>query len=186
MTKTGSQLIEIAAVLYNLEHKSILQSFASLLPCDTNPVERINNIKAEATRCAYPFSGAFATTNKEQIEAAWNNPEECSTLVYIETISLNAILIEMSKAAQVCVAHNAVFDKKFIATLPCGDALLSKRWICTRNDFRWPVHLTSRKLESICEAMNVPYLNAHRALADCLLLAQCFERVEDLVQRFNY
>lgn len=179
----GDKVIEVAAVLYNLKHKSVLQCFSTLLPCETNPVEQINNIKADATRCQYPFVGAKAS--KEQIEEMWNNPKSAPTGIYEEKISLNAILIEMSQASQAYVAHNAEFDKKFMATLPCGNHFSNKRWICTQNNFKWPVYLKRRRLQDICDRMGVDYVNAHRALADCLLLAQCFSRVEDLEHRFN-
>lgn len=183
--KNGCQVIEIAAVLFNLKHKSILQSFSTLLPCEINPVEQINHISADLTRCPYAFRHDIPI-KPEEIQAAWEDPASPGALLYDENLSLNAILIEMARHAEACVAHNAQFDKKFVATLPCSDALLSKRWICTRNDFKWPVHLTSKKLQDICLALNVPYLNAHRATMDCLLLAQCFERVDNLEQRFNH
>lgn len=150
----GAQVIEIAAVLFNLKHKSVLQSYATLLPCDENPVENINHIKAEATRANY-----------SQFSMLW--------------------ILGMFDYAQACVAHNAQFDMKFIETLDKGDVLLNKKWICTKKDFKWPVPLPRNRLQDICEAMGVQYLNAHRALADCLLLAQCFEKVEDLEERFN-
>lgn len=179
----GHKVIEVAAVLYNVKHKSVLQCFSTLLPCETNPVEQINNIKADATRCTYPFVGKKASS--EEIEDAWNNPETCSTLIYEEKISLNAILIEMSQACQAYVAHNAEFDKKFMATLPCGNHFINKRWICTQNQFRWPVQLSRRRLQDVCDRMGVSYTGAHRALVDCLLLAQCFSKIEDLQHRFN-
>lgn len=179
----GDKVIEVAAVLYNLKHKSVLQCFSTLLPCETNPVEQINNIKADATRCQYPFVGSKAS--KEQIEEMWNNPNSAPTGIYEEKISLNAILIEMSQASQAYVAHNAEFDKKFMSTLPCGNHFSNKRWICTQNHFRWPVHLQRRRLQDICDRMGVNYVNAHRALADCLLLAQCFSKIDDLEHRFN-
>ncbi len=182
--KNGDKVIEVAAILYNLKYKSILQCFSTLLPCEINPVEQINNIKVESTQCNYPFVGTKST--KEQVEEMWNNPESGCTVIYEEKISLNEILIEMATAAQVFVAHNAEFDKKFMATLACGDYFYNKQWICTKNNFRWPIQLGRKRLQDICEQMNVPYVNAHRALNDCLLLAQCFSKIDDLEDRFNY
>jgi DNA polymerase III epsilon subunit-like protein len=179
----NDRVIEIAAVLFNIKHKAILQCFSTLLPCETNPVEHINHIKAEATQCRYPFvSGKIS---KEDIEATWANPMAEASIFFEEKFGLDIILMEMSAHADVCVAHNAEFDKRFVATLSCGQSLLSKPWICTKKNFTWPVSLTRLRLEDICNAMRVPYVNAHRALADCLLLSQCFERIEDLEERFN-
>lgn len=143
----GSKLIEIGAVLYNIKHKIVLQSFASLFPCEENPVEDINKIPAVATRERMAVN------------------------------SVNPHLIEMASCAQVCVAHNAEFDKKFLAQLGCGQILLEKKWVCTKKDFKWPVMLTRNRLQDICEALKVPYVNAHRALTDCFFLVECFNKV---------
>ncbi len=153
----GAKLIEMAVVLYNLKYKCVLQSFATLLPCTENPVEDINHINPLATQCKYYY--------KETYE----------TLKY------------MVYAAQCCVAHNASFDKRFTALLPnpYNEYLLNTRWICTLNDFKWPIDLPRKRLSDICEAMGVPYVDAHRALQDCFLLAQCFSKIEDLEVRFN-
>lgn len=183
MPDKGDKVIEIAAVLFNLKHRTVLQSFATLYPCETNPVERINHIKAEATQCKYPF--VRNPYKEELLDDVWKNPQEASTLIYQEVILVDTIMIEMLHAAQACVAHNAEFDKKFVKTLAYGNAFLNKRWICTKAHFTWPIPLNRFRLEDICNAMKVPYDNPHRALTDCLLLAQCFEKIEDLESRFN-
>ncbi len=153
----GAKLIEIAVVLFNVKHRSILQSYSTLLPCNENPVENINHIKADVTLSNF-YLGLMDVTIRM-----------------------------MAYDAQVCVAHYAEFDKRFIATLPdtVRQIILDKPWICTKANFTWPVSLSRLRLEDICKAMGVPYINAHRALADCLLLAQCFEKVEDLEDRLS-
>lgn len=149
------KVIEIAAILFNLKHKAILQCYSTLLPCEENPVENINHISAELTQLNY------------------------------STAKMDEILMGMSDYADACVAHNASFDKAFIATLTIGQHLLNKRWICTKANFTWPVHLQRFRLEDICNSLKVPYVQAHRALADCLLMSQCFQKVDDLLERFN-
>lgn len=151
----GSQIIEIGALLYNVKHRVVLQSLSTLFPCEENPVEDINHISAESTRENYCLS-------------------------FIPTA-----LMAMADTAQACLAHNAQFDKKFIRLLGVGHHLLSKKWICTKDDFKWPVPLYRTRLEDICTAMGVPYVNAHRALNDCAFLAACLSRVEDLSNRLN-
>lgn len=150
----GDIIIEIAAVLFNIKHRSILQCFSTLLPCEENPVEHINQIKAEVTRVGYSL------------------------------FNLDSIFIQLLEFSQACIAHNVLFDKKFIATLPFGSLFLDKKWICTQKNFSWPVKLDRFRLQDVCLAMDVPYLNAHRALSDCLLLAECFKKIEDLEERF--
>jgi DNA polymerase-3 subunit epsilon len=126
-----------------------------LLPCDSNPVQNINHISPESTQSNYSLA------------------------------NLDSILMGLVDSAQVCVAHNAEFDKRFISLLSTGQHILNKPWVCTKANFTWPATLPRLRLEDICNAMRVPYVNAHRALADCLLLAQCFQRVEDLEARFE-
>lgn len=163
----GCKTIEIAVVLFNLKHKAVLQSFSTLLPCDENPCENINHISVEATRCDYPYM------------------EIRETLIGADTeYFMEKILIEMANSAQAIVAHNAEFDRKFVAAMPCCAELSDRKWICTKKNFTWPVHLNRLRLEDICNAMGVPYVQAHRAMSDCMLMVQCFQGVHDLEERF--
>jgi DNA polymerase III epsilon subunit-like protein len=177
----GDIVIEIAAVLFNVKHKAILQSFSTLLPCIENPVEKINHISVAMTKCDYPF-----VDKNPDLDELLDNPVAPFVVFHPDSpITFFDIIIEMSNSAQACVAHNAKFDKSFIATLRCGKHLLEKPWICTKANFTWPVALQRLRLEDICIAMRVPYIHAHRALADCLLLSQCFQNVSDLQERLD-
>ncbi len=90
-------------------------------------------------------------------------------------------VIEMMTASDALVAHNAKFDKGFLDKL----FPVYNKWICTKDDFKWPVQLNRKRLQDVCEAMGVPYVDAHRSLPDCNLLVQCFNKVDDLYERFN-
>jgi DNA polymerase III subunit epsilon len=155
------KLIEIGALLFNLEHKTVLQTWSTLLPCDINPVQHINNIDPVWTR-------KFIITTR-----------------YIEAFG------DMAYGSDLIVAHNAHFDRQFLIhpSAPLNTEIRTilaiKRWACTRSDFLWPVPLSGRKLQNVCESMGVPYVNAHRALADCQFLADCFVKIPDLQERFN-
>jgi DNA polymerase III alpha subunit (gram-positive type) len=151
LSPTDNKLIEVCGILYNLEHRAILQIYSTLLPCQINEAERFNNILAEVTRLDYALESVY-------------------------------LLEEMSRYAQALVAHNAKFDKAFIENN--FSAMRDKKWICTM-DFPWPVELQRRRLQDVCEAMDVEYKNAHRAFYDCMLLVECFNKVEDLKERFN-
>lgn len=149
-------VIEVGAMLYNVEHKKMLQCFSTLLPCESNPVEHINNIKAELTQCRMGIHSPLM------------------------------LLKDMAKNADFIMAHNAQFDKRFLKTIPeLDEQFWEKYWICTKNDFNWPSRPSRLRLQDICESFGIPYTNAHRALADCLLLAKCLTKVEDLTQRIE-
>lgn len=151
----GSKVIEIGALLYNLKHQQVIQTFSTLLRCEENPVQDINHI-----------------------DPLW-------TQVHKEELAAIKFLGFMHRQASFIVAHNAQFDKKFMDTIDVDPTFKDKKWICTKNDFRWPVSMFRNRLEDICNAMGVPYVDAHRALADCTLLAKCFDRVNDLEQRME-
>ncbi len=151
----GSVMIEVAAVLYNLKRKCILQQFTSLLPCHENPVIHINNIDPIDTQLRY------------------SKP------------IINLVIESMAMKAQAFVAHNAQFDKSFMETLDLFPHSANLKWICTVKDFQWGVQLARRKLQDVCEAMNVPYVNAHRALNDVNFMIECFSKIEDLSERMN-
>lgn len=151
----GDKVIELAVILYSLKHKTILQNFSTLFPCESNPVEHINGIKAEATKASIPLD------------------------------FINAQVKVMAANAGALVAHNAQFDKKFLKTLSIWPDIQHMPWVCTKEDFKWPVQLYRNRLQDVCAAMGVAYADAHRALNDCKLIADCFSKVNDLSTRFE-
>jgi DNA polymerase-3 subunit epsilon len=152
----GDVVIEVAALLFNVHHREVIQTFSTLLACDKNAAQDINHIDAEWTRV---------------------RKEEGAALKFLGY---------MSHQADYIVAHNAQFDHKFMNTLTFDAHFRDMKWICTQRDFKWPMQLYRYRLMDICEAMGVEYVNAHRALNDCIFLADCFKKVEDLENRlFN-
>lgn len=151
----GAKVIEIGALLFNVKHKQVIQSLSTLLWCDENPVQEINKIDPIWTQCP---------------------KEEGAALKFIAHMSTQSSFI---------VAHNAEFDKKFMDTLALWHPFKDKHWICTKKHFSWPVNLFRMRLQDICEAMQVEYVNAHRALADCNLLSECLKKVDDLGERLE-
>lgn len=148
--------IEVAAILFNVEYRQMVQSITTLLPCDANPVEHINGIRPDLTRTQY-------------------SPQ--NVIVALEGMAMNCDAI---------VAHNAQFDHKFMKIVPgLGDAFWTKPWVCTRNDFKWPSKPVRLRLQDICESLDIPYVDAHRALADCSLLANCLAKVDNLAEQIT-
>jgi DNA polymerase-3 subunit epsilon len=80
----------------------------------------------------------------------------------------------LAARADVVVAHNAPFDRAFV-----GEDL-GRPWVCSMEDLAWPRPSGGRNLTAIALAHDVGVLSAHRALADCLILARLFERVVEL------
>ena len=147
------QCIEVGAVLFDVARRSVLSQVSFLLPCDHNPAQAVNGIDPLLTRQQQPWSAAMAC-----FEA----------------------LVE---AADLLVAHNAAFDRQWfgVGALPP----LQKPWLCSMEDIRWPAERQLRANPSVRDlalAYAVPVWAAHRALTDCIYLAQVFERCDDLEQ----
>jgi len=79
------------------------------------------------------------------------------------------------------VAHNAAFDRQWF-----GRGLLpqaTRPWLCTLEDIRWPAERNLRARPSVIDlalAYGIPVWSAHRALTDCIYLAEVFQRCDDL------
>ena len=143
--------IEIGAVLFDVAHRSVLSQVSFLLPCETNAAQAINGIDPALTSQPQP----------------WREGLRCFEA--------------MLAAADVVVAHNAAFDRQWFGrgSLPAID----KPWLCSMEDLRWPAERQLRANPSVRDlalAYGVPVWAAHRALTDCIYLAQVFERCVDL------
>ena len=85
-----------------------------------------------------------------------------------------AALHALAQRADLVVAHNADFNRAFIGSN------LGLAWVCSMADVEWPRTASGRSLPAIALAHDVPIVTAHRALADCLIIARLFERVVEL------
>lgn len=74
----------------------------------------------------------------------------------------------------VMVAHNAEFDRGWFKS---EKEIFGLPWICTKDDVKWPEHLSNNHLISVAIAHGVPVVSAHRALEDCLTIARLLKRV---------
>ncbi len=143
--------LEVGSILFNVKSRSVLAQQSFLLPVEINNAEKINNIPAEITRLPQPLSEAIK---------------------YFESLV---------RVSDVIVAHNAEFDMKWfgINKLP----LIEKRWICSMDDITWPADRqlkTRPSVRDLALAYGVPVWNAHRALTDCIYLAEVFKRCTEL------
>ena len=87
----------------------------------------------------------------------------------------------MVAASDAVLAHNANFDRQWFGQAPLPP--LSKPWICSMEDIRWPAERQLRATPSVRDlalAYGIPVWAAHRALTDCIYLIQVLERSADL------
>lgn len=151
LSPDDSQCIEVGAILFSVPHRAVLTQVSFLLPCLMNGAEFVNKIPAGITQVSQPRDEA------------------------------DAMFTAMVRECDAVVAHNASFDKQWFD----GDRLpvIDKPWICTMDDISWPTELRLKSRPSVATlalAYGVPVWAAHRALTDCIYLAQVFERCNNL------
>ncbi len=143
--------IEVGAILFAVPERAVLSQVSFLLPVDANPAEAINAIPAAVSRLPQP----------------WQAGLQCFKA--------------MLAAADAVLAHNAAFDRQWFGIDPLPP--VSKPWICSMEDIRWPAALRLKSnpaVKDLALAHGVPVWAAHRALTDCIYLAQVLERCHDL------
>ena len=143
--------LELGGILFDIPSRQILAQMSCLLPADSNSAEAINHIPAEVTRLPQPWRQG---------------------LDYFQSLLNSADLL---------VAHNAAFDKKWFGQghLPATDV----PWLCSMEEMRWPEnkHLRARpSVRDLALAYEIPVWAAHRALTDCIYLAEVFRRCDQL------
>jgi DNA polymerase-3 subunit epsilon len=84
------------------------------------------------------------------------------------------MLEAMHGEAEYLVAHNADFDRRFLVRDYGVLDYSNKPWLCTYSDFRWP-KCEPTNLVAIALAHGLGVATAHRALADCQLMARLFD-----------
>ena len=145
--------LEVGVILFDVPSRQVLAQHSFLLPVDANAAEAINRIPAAATNLPQPWRPALS---------------------YLQSLL---------DAADVLVAHNAAFDRQWFGRghLPATD----KPWLCSMEDMRWPSERLLRSRPSVRDlalAYEIPVWAAHRALTDCIYLAEVFRRCDELEQ----
>ena len=143
--------IEVGAILFDVPSRTVLSQQSFLLPVEKNGAEMINRIPAEITLLPQPWE---------------------------YSIRLFELMVD---AADVLVAHNAEFDRQWFGKDHLPSVI--KPWLCTMEDIRWPYERQLRarpSLRDLAIAYGVPVWAAHRALTDCIYLAEVFSRCDDL------
>jgi DNA polymerase-3 subunit epsilon len=149
----SGKCLEVGAVLFDVPHRAVLSQLSFLLPASANPARHVNGIDPAVTRLEQPWRQSLQ------------------------------MLAAMVSGADAVLAHNAAFDRQWFGIEPLP--ALDLPWICSMDDIRWPDdrHLKPRpSVQALALAYGVPVWAAHRALTDCIYLAQVLERCEQLEQ----
>lgn len=159
-----ARVIEIGAVLWNVELRAIVDCHTALIFNQTNDAEPFNGISPKLLH----------GSGDEDI--TW------------------AIVEDMAARADAVIAHSAAFDRKFVEAARLGEVehLLRLPWICTLEDVDWPNvrrpelgRAGSGSLIRLALSHGVAVTSAHRSIHDCLLLARIFEAVPDVAERLE-
>lgn len=161
---TKDHIVEVAAILYDLEHACSVESWSSLVCAPSNAAESINRIPV----------GVLAELGEE--------------------FKLGEVMDNLRAAAAwagAIVAYSAEFDRAFVE-IANGGPLLQERafgedeappipWVCAMNDLEWPkASGGGRSLVALALGHDLGVSHAHRALTDCDLLARLFGRAREL------
>lgn len=147
-------LVELGLVLWNVEARAIVHARSYLVIGDSNAAESVNRIPV---RLLAPTR--WTLTRAQAVEMA------CS---FANGATQNG--------ADVLAAHNADFDRAFLPELN------DRRWLDTKSDCEWPGVPTGASLNETSLALLGYAVRGHRALADCLTIARCFEKTAELLE----
>lgn len=86
------------------------------------------------------------------------------------------------------VAHNAKFEEKFLNSemRPHGISVKRNNFVDSLAISVEGLSLSNNKLGTVAEYFNVPYVNAHTALADTLILAEVFQHFTERVPAVTF
>lgn len=144
---TTDALCEVGAVLFSVPQRAVLQQLSFLLPITSNAATSVNGIDPLLTQEPQPQQQA------------------------------HALFLAMLAAADAVLCHNAAFDRPWIERwLQDQGVQTPSHWICSCEGITWEGLRPSPSLISLALAHGIPVWAAHRALTDCIYLAQVLER----------
>ena len=162
LDRDKDRAIEIAGVLYSVEHRCVLQHVSTVLDPGTATYgcEHIHGIPESALM-------VFSDDNDEHYQVS------DSLVLWFEHVG---------RFADYVVAYNADFDKAFFKHL---NLLQSCAWLDAMQ-LPWQHHKAQPSLIELCVAYGVPIVRAHRALDDCQLLSELIGQLPDIDAAIAY
>ena len=136
--------IEVAVMLFDVKYAQPVASFACL-------------IRGPAENEAHPINGIppEMLPDARESERVW------------------ACVRWIIEPAQVVIAHNSEFDRKFTPDL-------GKPWVCSENDIQWPGRARGGSLVQLALSLGLGVASAHRAMADVDTLARTLTRLAEM------
>lgn len=145
------QLVEVGAVLFDADRGVPIRAASELVYARSNAAAAKNGIPEDV------------------VQMGWSLPRE-RVGAFFEGFESAARAVD----EPIYLAHNAAFDRSFLPGI-------GGRWVCTFEDASWPrLPEETGSLTHIALAYGVGVVRAHRALEDCLTLAQVLQRVHEL------
>ena len=152
-------IVEVGAILYSVKHQTMLSCMSTLVyvdPDTKNNAFLLNKIPIEMTQDTV-----------------------------METYLIDSLQVAY-QLSDVVVAHNKEFDQPLVLNSDWA-GFWKKPWLCTYKDFElFPdAYIGKRDLISLAQFYGVGINISHRAINDCLLLAEVFNRVPNLIEQFR-
>lgn len=144
------RIVEVGAVLYSVQHRCIVEQWASLVDTGSpNTAEAINRI---------PSSALVGAPLLDEVLQRLNG--------------------HLGYPNRILMAHRAEFDRSFLDA--SGFDSMDTPWVCSKFDVEWPLSKPGASCVEMALAHGVPVVSAHRALTDCMLIAKTLEAVQAL------
>ncbi len=145
------QCLEVGAILFHLQSRSVLAHTSFLIPVSSNSAECINKIPAEITRLSQPWKDG---------------------LKYFEALL---------DRADVVIAHNSEFDRQWFGVTPLPEITKPWICSMEDVSWPSKLNLRGRpSVRDLAIAYEIPVWSAHRALTDCIYLVEVLKRCNDL------
>ena len=139
-------VLEVAAVLFDVQHAEVVASYSALQVASSNRAQAINGIPATLVRSV---PSVFPDGALPIGDAAF-----VPMLGFVEH-------------ADAYVSHRATFDRSFFP----ADLANRLPWVCSKFGCDWPRGRFGSHLAHLAIDHGVPVTGAHRAMGDCMLLA---------------
>lgn len=155
-------VVEVAAIFYSLVHAAPVATMSTLIPVKYPPPSTLAGLSAEEVHGISQDLAAKA-------DAFTNSPA-------------SAMLNDMLDRSGAILAHGAPFDKRMlkVTNTVYVELLEEKKWVCTMDNIHWPRKHSGKSLQVIALTHGVPIVTAHRALADCDIIARLLTKVWEL------